>query len=45
MDWTYRTEKTEENLEKYIDRMRQIEDKDNRYCIHYTEHMIQDMSK
>ena len=45
MDWTYETEKTEENLEKYIERMRQIEGKDNQHCIHYTAHMIQDMSK
>lgn len=43
-DWTYERDKSEESLEHYIRRMRQIEEQDNQRCIQYTDHKIQEMS-
>lgn len=44
-DWMYETEKTEDKLERCIQRMRQIEEEDNKRCLKYTDHMIRDMSE
>lgn len=44
-DWTYEKEKTEDKLERYIRRMRQIEEQDNKRCLQYTDRMIRNMSE
>lgn len=44
-DWTYEKEKTEDKLERYIRRMRQIEEDDNKRCLQYTDRMIRNMSE
>ena len=44
-DWTYEKEKTEDKLERYVRRMRQIEEQDNKRCQQYTDRMIRNMSE
>lgn len=44
-DWTYEKEKTDDSLERCIQRMRQIEEEDNKRCLQYTDLMIQNMSE
>ena len=44
-DWTYEKEKTEDKLERYVRRMRQIEEQDNKRCLQYTDRMIRNMSE
>lgn len=43
-DWIYEQEKTENNLNRYIRRMHQIEERENQRCVQYTDHKIQAMS-
>lgn len=43
-DWIYEREKTENNLNRYIRRMHQIEERENQRCVQYTDHKIQAMS-
>lgn len=42
--WIYEQGKTEKNLNRYILRMQQIEEQENRCCVQYTDHKIQAMS-
>ena len=42
--WIYEQGKTEKNLNRYILRMQQIEEQENRCCVQYTDHKIQVMS-
>lgn len=42
--WIYEQEKTEKNLNRYILRMQQIEEQENRCCVQYTDHKIQAIS-
>lgn len=44
-NWTYEKEKTDDSLERCIQRMRQIEEEDNKRCLQYTDLMIQNMSE
>ena len=43
-DWIYEREKTENNLNRYIRRMQQIEERENQHCVQYTDYKIQAMS-